>query len=79
MKSRSWRAGVTTGLLAFALAACTDPVSEQPEVSIEVALASLDIAPESRLTAVQVGERIYKDRTISRVKNQSCESCHMDS
>jgi cytochrome c peroxidase len=79
MKYRSWRAGIATAILAFALAACTDPLSEQPEVSIEVALASLDIAPESRLTAVQVGERIYKDRTISRVKNQSCESCHMDS
>jgi len=66
-------------LLLGVTSACSDPVYDDSSIRIDDALAYLEISTQSRLTAVQVGERIYKDKNISRTRNQSCESCHIDS
>lgn len=75
------RAGTVASLvLASAMTACKGDLPVAPAASD----AGLDMSAPVYLTAaellnmrVNVGEKVFKDQRLSRMGNQSCESCHM--
>lgn len=62
-------------LAAFALVACDQTTNPIPNPSQN---ASLDVVRSEEPSAVKavLGGRIFKDKNLSLMRNQSCESCH---